>query len=313
MFRKRETLQPAEKSKTQAQEAPQYSDETLSLVQDIDNSLADSKNLLSGLDQLAKAQVLTDWREREEIEAPKQIGKLNLEKDDADLFEKGGRWLGARNLIYGVKHTLKGKEGVVDTRKLKEEVKEQKYDLNKAELKKLKKFGLDPKKINPEDFKITFIEGEKGKSAEKVVLRRKTEEEMIKTADEIMERRLKELETGAGAKLIKNKESFDGFMRDRKKYEDILPPESLEKLEREETDRREIIERQQRDLNSELAVFGEPLLEKQQNLDWALADFSILLNQTAVQEKYYQDEIASLQKTITGVKSSEELSKVFRR
>lgn len=313
---KREKPLPSAETPAEPERTPEYSRETLNMIESLDNGLADSENLLSGLGRLAREQIITDPKELEEIYAPKQIGKLGLEKYDASIFEAAGRGLRIRNAINlgQYKYALRGEEGmVVDTRKLKEEAEGEKFELNADELKKIKKraekFGLNPEEINPQNLKTTFIEGEKG--AEKIILRKKTEQEADQTAGNILERRLKELETKPGQDLIKQKENLEEFIKEKKQHASILDEASLAKVENEEIARQELIKQNQETLNSDLEIFGQPLWEHRQELASALSDFSFLLEEVTGQEKIYEHEINGLQTKISKIKGSKQIREIL--
>jgi len=62
-----------------------------------------------------------------------------------------------------------------------------------------------------QDFSKKYVKGEKG--VEKVILGKKTEREMDKTAGEILVRRLNDLETKTGPDLVKQKQGLEEFKK----------------------------------------------------------------------------------------------------
>lgn len=307
MFRRRESLLPPEQIQAEPEKTPEYSGETLRMVEEIDNSIEYSQSLLGGLDRLAREKIIAD----QEIDPHKEIGRLSLKNYDASEFEEASRGLQIRNLIHRNKYALKGREGLVDTRKIKEEAKGKEYSLNPDELKRLKKFGLNPKKINPEDFATTFIEGEKGEGAEKVILRRKTEQEMDKTAGDILEKQLKNLETNTGTELVKQKQGLEEFKKEIEQHKDVLSSEHLTRADNEYLERKELIGEKQENLNSNLEIIRSPLLEQREKLTQALENFSSLLKDTDGQKKVYQTEIKNLQEKITKISGTKQLKEVL--
>lgn len=320
MFRKKESL-PPEQIQAEPEKTPEYSAETLKMVERIDDRIADSENLLGGLGRVARERIITDPRALEEIYAPKEIGRMDLKGEhDTPALESASNGLRIKHAIkkvltlglVGSKHALKGDDGLVDKRKLKEEPAGEKYDLMRwnGELEEVaKNFDLDPAEINPQDFSKTYIEGKRGKGAEKIILKQKTEQEADKTASDIIEKQLKNLEIQDGTELVKQKQGLEEFKKDKKQYEDVLPPESREKLDREEVDRREIIDEKEEALDDELNIFRKPLKEHREDITYNLSRFSLLLEDLTEQEKAYQSETTKLQKAITGIKGSKELSK----
>lgn len=294
---------PAEQNPVELEKTPEYSRETLMMVEEIDSSLAYSQNLLGGLDRLAREQIIAD----QGIDPYKEIGRMDLEAKygDAKVLEEADNRSRLRNVWRRLASNkyLKSETGLVDTRKLKEGIEGRKDILSPEELLGAAKlFGLNPN--NSRDFAKIYARGEKGEGADKVILQRKT-------GQEIMEQWLKELENGAGDKLIKEKEGFDELESEIEKVKSGLPPESLYKLADEEAKKLIIMDRQQKDLNDKLNIFRQPLLEHQQDIASSLSDFSFLLKDLTAQEKTYQQEITNLDKAITGVKGSKELIKIL--
>ena len=307
---------------SEAMITPEHSAETLRMVEQIDDRIADSENLLGGLGRMARERIITDPKALEEIYAPKEIGRMDLKGEhDALALETASKGLKIKHAILGWlgggKHALQGDEGLVDKRKLREEAEGNRYGVTEwtGELEEVaKNFGLDPEKINPRDFSKIYVEGKRGKGAEKIILKEKTNEEIEqekdKLAGKIFTKQLKDLET-AGADLIKQKQGLEDFQKEKEQHKSILDETSLAKLENEAIGRQGFIGDEQENLNSKLDNIRLPLLEQRENLAQALEGFSALLKEVDGQEKIYLNEIKDLQNKITKISGAKQLKEVL--
>lgn len=306
-------------SESKLEITPEHSAATLRMVEQIDGRIADSENLLGGLGRVAREQIITDPRALEEIYAPKEIGRMNLKGEhDAPALELASNGLRIRHTIFrlfgGSKHILTGEDGLVDKRKLTEGTAGEKYDLMRwnGELEEVaENFNLDPAEINPQDFSKTYVEGKRGKSAEKIISREKTEQEINKAAGDILEKQLKNLETNTGVELVKQKQGLEEFKKEIEQHKDVLSSEDLTKTDNEYLVRKELIGEKQKDLNSNLENIRSPFLEQRENLTQAIEGLDSLLKDTDGQEKTYLGKISDLQNKITKISGSKQLKEVL--
>ncbi|MBI2459573.1 MAG: hypothetical protein HYV53_03420 [Parcubacteria group bacterium] len=343
LFRKEKPL-PSAETPAEPEITPEHSAETLKMVEQIDYGIADSENLLNGLGRLAREKIITNPETLEEIYAPKEIGQLGLKKYDTSAFELAGIGLRIRNAInFGqYKYALKGEEGLVDTRKLRQEATGNKYDLmewNGELVEVAKELGLNPEEINRQDFSKIYVAGEKGKSAEKTILQRKTEQEMDKIASNILEKQLKDLETKTGPELIKERLSLEGFKKEieqlseeqndgalsaedlarlgeEKEIEQLseeqndgaLSAEDLARLGEEKVRRQGLIDEKQASLNTSLEYMRPPLLDQQRILAGAIEGFLPLMAEAAGREKSYEQEIKGIQDKIRKFRGAKQIA-----
>lgn len=296
---------------------PEHSPETLEIIEQIDGKIGESKNLLGGLGRVAREKILTDPKELEEIYAKKEM-KLGLKgKYDAFALESASEGLLIRNAIKrvvtlglaGSKYALKDKDNwLVDKRKLEDKFKGKKYKLSPDELvEAAEQAGLKQEEIKPEDFKKTYVKGERG--AEKIISRKTTEREADETAGDILTRRLTDLETKTGPDLIKQKQGLEGFKKETDENKSVFEPADLEKFAEEARAREELIKDKQQDLDSNLEIIRSPLLEQQRGLTEAIEGFSPLLKEATGKEDGYKAEIRDLQDKMNKISRTKEISK----
>ncbi len=304
---------------------PEYSDREQEVVTEIDERINGSEEFFAGLGRVAKKEIfLTNTEALEEIYKPVQLEqRIGMDEYyDYQAFKLGGGGLRVRNAIkrsltfgmVGSKYALEGEHGLADTRKVKDDIKNRMFGLGEGELRELaKKLGLRPDEINPYDYAKSYGE----KKGKKTMYKRKSEQEEDKIAGDILEKRLKELETNVGPALVKKKEGLEDYM---KKKADILgtiddadeKQKIIDKIEGEEIDRKSLIQDEQESLNRELEEMRTPLEQSKQNFEKTLESFSGLLAKIVDQEKQYSEEIKKLQKKLDTVKRAKEFAEVMK-
>ncbi|MBU0722293.1 hypothetical protein KKA93_02445 [Patescibacteria group bacterium] len=319
MFNKEEPSQIDENlsenlSEKKQEKTPVFPEQEQRVIDEIDGSIESKEKFFVGLGRIAKEEIFNNNPEAlEEIYALKKvdIDGVELKKDDAEVLKTAGMGLRARHVIKrvltlgfaGSKHALKDEGRLVDKRKLRKGVEGQEHDLSVDELAEVaEEFGIDPEEIHQKGFQKIYTEGETG--VEKTILREKTDQEADQTAGKIFKEQLKKLETESGGELVKCKEKLEAFQKDVKQYTDILDPETMSKLNKEELALGSLKDEKQEKLDSDLEIIKSPLQEHQKELDETLENFLALSSKVADQSATYDNEIKILNNKINKIKGS---------
>ncbi|MDO8593135.1 MAG: hypothetical protein Q7R92_05265 [bacterium] len=303
---------------------PEYSEETLNNLLQIDLMMEEDEKLLNGLGGVERKRIEDNKEDNKEaykeIYARVEIGRVSLKgKQDTGMLEVGGMGLRARNFIRkivsggkkGSEYVLKNESGaLVDKRKLlglSDSYIKAEHPLENVEIAAAaEELGLDIGEALRRDLSKKYAKGEKGAKVEKIIMGQKTDQEKDKIAGDILEGRLKDSEK-TGADMVKQREGLAAMQRDMVKFEGDLDDNAKKKLDDEKEKIETSIKDKQAELNEKLEPIRTPMEKRQAELATGLEGLSVMSKDLTAEEEKYKNEIKILDDKIKRIKGSEKI------
>lgn len=294
----------------------------------IDEALIVEEGILDNLNQYSKKEIFqnVDFEDKVVI-----TGKLN-DKFDESAYAKAGFFqkfdnftrLGLHKKFYGLMKSKK--RGLLNVKEIDENVadknieigdtaqsKEEKEELIKKTMdvhKDLKKEDLDKRVFSKKFIPVAGAERSDPKIL-KVFESKRTEHGMLDAAGKLLNEKIENLEKGAGADLVKEKEGLERHNSSMEKFDkmteylsDATKEQLGRKMKQEGAESQERIKEKEENLQTELDVFRIPFEERLDKTNEIVANFSNILKDTKEAESNYDAKLKSINAHIQDAQKS---------
>lgn len=302
---------------------PEYSEETLNKLLQVDLMMEEDEKLLNGLGSVERKRIEDNKDDNKEaykeIYARVEIGRVSLQgKQDIEMLELGGIGLKMRNMLRrivsggkrGSEYAMESDRRLKDKRKLlglSDSYINAEHPLENIEIAAAaKELGLDIGEVLRRDLSKKYAKGEKGAKVEKIIMGQKTDQEKDKIAGDILERRLKDSEK-IGAEMVKQKDSLAAMQRDMIEYDQDLGPATKENLKDQVKQIEGLRDEKKKELDNNLGPIRTPLENRQTELAAGMESLSDMSKELTFKEEECKKDIKSLDEKINRIKGSEKI------